>query len=55
MLGMAYLERSRLSFVRGNRDAAHADIGEALKRLDAPEYEPKRRQAQALARKLAAR
>ena len=54
-LGMAYLERSRLHFVRGNRDAAHADIGEALKRLDAPEYEPKRRQAEVLARKLAAR
>ncbi len=54
-LGMAYLERSRLHLIQGNRDLARADIGEALTRLDAPEYAPKRRQADALARKLAAR
>ena len=54
-LGCAYLERGRLHLVRGHRQAANADIGEALKRLDVPEYAPKLRQAQALARKLAAR
>ena len=53
-LGMAYLERSRLHVVRGNRKAARTDIGEALSRLDTPENAPKRRQAEALARKLAA-
>ncbi|MEP6880526.1 MAG: serine/threonine-protein kinase, partial [Dokdonella sp.] len=54
-LGMAYLERSRLHLIRGNREAARADIGEALRRLDAPEYAPKRRQAASISRKLAAR
>lgn len=54
-LGMAYLERGRLDLARGNRDAARAAVGEALARLDAPESLPRRRQAEALARKLAAR
>ena len=54
-LGTAYLERSRLHIARGDRTAAHADIEEALKRLDTPEYETKRRQAEAVMQKLVAR
>ena len=54
-LGMAYLERGRLHVARGDRKAAHADITQAITRLDVPEYAPKRRQAEALARDLAAR
>ncbi|HQZ63171.1 MAG TPA: tetratricopeptide repeat protein, partial [Dokdonella sp.] len=54
-LGTAFLERGRLHLVRGHRQQADADIGEALKRLKVPEHAPKLRQAEALARKLAAR
>ncbi|MEO5560256.1 MAG: serine/threonine-protein kinase [Dokdonella sp.] len=54
-LGMAYLERGRLHIARGDRKVARADIGEALARIDVPEYAPKRRQAEVLMRKLDAR
>lgn len=54
-LGLAYLERGRLHIARDDRKAARADTEEALKRLDAPEYSQKRRQAEALMRKLAVR
>ncbi len=54
-LGVAYLERGRLHIARNDRNAARTDIEEALKRLDTPETAPKRRQAEVLAGKLAAR
>ncbi|SFN32357.1 serine/threonine-protein kinase [Dokdonella immobilis] len=54
MLGAAYLERSRFHEQGGNLDAARADVVAAMARLRTPEYAPKLRQAEALARKLGA-
>ena len=51
-LGAAYLERSRLHLENGDRTAAQADIAQALPRLRSPEFGPRLRQAQALARRL---
>lgn len=51
-LGAIYLERSRLRLDEGEIAGARADIGEALRRLQAPEYATRLRQARALARRL---
>ena len=55
MLGAAYLERSRFHQQGGDLAAARADVEAAMVRLRTPEYAPKLRQAEALARQLGAR
>lgn len=50
MLGVAYLERSRLHLQTGDQQSARKDIGEAIARLQSPEFSPRLRQAKALAR-----
>jgi len=52
ILGIAYLERSRLHLQSGNQQAARSDIGEAIARLQAPEFTPRLRQAREVAQSL---
>ncbi|MGB4859962.1 MAG: hypothetical protein WBP11_11640 [Dokdonella sp.] len=50
MLGVAYLERSKLHTASGHHEAAQSDIRLALARLQAPECARMLRQGRTLAR-----
>lgn len=51
-LGIAYLERSQLRINEGDMAGARADIPEAIRRLQSPEYVRRLHQAQAISRKI---